>query len=149
MFVELRPNLPPAVSRRELGYTGIYSGDEFKRIIAGFDSSGMDEKWDIISDAPWLYFHRSWTGLGCYGVRFDSVGQGATVAESWINSDGHTCDEQSLDYHRKLLGFLIDAFLLRKKAQFPFPPKFRLTGLKRAAYVQVVAGHIPPMIAGE
>src|SRR2546426_12392120 len=90
---DLRPHLPPVSSRSDLGFSGAYSGDDFRRIVSGFRSSSMDEKWNIIYETPWLYFYRSWTGVGCYGVRLEPTGPGAIVSEAWVNSDVHGCDK--------------------------------------------------------
>src|SRR5439155_12706948 len=124
------PYLPLPDCRAALGFTATYDADEFGRIAAGFKSSDMDQKWDIIFDPPWLAFHRSWTGIANYGVRFESGGGQARVTDSWINNECFDCDEEALQYHRKLVGFLIDVFLLRKPSEFPFPPGLELKGLQ-------------------
>src|SRR5439155_13413579 len=90
-----------------------------------------------------LAFHRSWTGIANYGVRFESGGGQARVTDSWINNECFDCDEEALQYHRKLVGFLIDVFLLRKPSEFPFPPGLELKGLQIPAYVHMVLGALP------
>ncbi|HYR69592.1 MAG TPA: hypothetical protein VER77_06885 [Candidatus Dormibacteraeota bacterium] len=137
------PYLPLPGCRVALGFTGTYDADEFKRIVAGYKSADMDQKWDIVFDSPWLAFHRSWTGIANYGVRFESGGEQAVVTDSWINSECFACDEEALRYHRRLLGFLIDVFLLRKPSEFPFPPGLELKGLQVPAYVHMVQGYPP------
>ena|SRR5438093_13775404 len=135
--------LPLPEYRAALGFAATYNADEFERIAAGFKSSGMDQKWDIIFDPPWLAFHRSWTGIANYGVRFESGGGQARVTDSWINNECFVCDEEASRYHRRLLGFLIDAFLLRKPTEFPLPPDLKLAGLQLLAYVHMVRGYLP------
>jgi len=72
-------------------------------------------------DEGWLFFHRSWTGACIYGVRLDGSPAGVRVIDSWVNRDSDQYKCTDTEYDRKLVGFIIDAFLLGKSAQFPRP----------------------------
>jgi hypothetical protein len=55
---------------------------EFETVLNGKISRSMDEKWNIIFNDGWLYFHRSWTGKCIYKVKvekFDAVNFITTV----------------------------------------------------------------------
>ena len=133
----------------DLGLNAEYGDLEFRLISKGYLSQSMDEKWDIVYEEPWLHFHRSWTGRGVYGLRFQYADQRAVVIESWVvrgGAEGYT--EDLLSFHRDLVRFLIDAILLRKVATFRRLPG-ELVGPKRVAMAQVLVGHIPVEARGE
>ena len=129
--------------RSAIGFTATYDADEFERISAGFKSSNLDQKWNIVFDPPWLMFFGTWTGMAKYGVQFESGGGQTRVADSWVNNEGDACDEEACQYHRRLVGFLIDVFLLRKPSEFPFPPGVELEGSEIPAWVQAIRGDLP------
>lgn len=81
----------------------------------------MEDKWFIYFLDGWLYFHRSWTGACIYAVRLDGSPAGVRTTDSWVNRDPEEYQGQDLEYDRKLVSFLIDAFLLGRSAQFPLP----------------------------
>ena len=82
----------------------------------------MEDKWFIYLENDWLHFHRSWTGAYIYGLRLERVPSGFCVAESWVNRNTAQYKGNDTAYDRKLLAFLIDAFLLKKPGVvFPLP----------------------------
>lgn len=86
----------------------------------------MEDKWFIFYEEPWLYFHRSWTGVGIYGVEFEVSPQGASVAASWVSRESRQYAETRTDHDRALLKFLIDALLLGRPARFSAPEDVRV-----------------------
>ena len=146
---DLRPHLPPESRRRPLKFTATYSEDDFKHIVAGFAASDMDEKWNIIYRAPWLYFHRSWTGIGCYGVRFEPGQEGVSAVEAWVNVDVFESHPGYEEYDSELVRFLISVFLLRRSALLPVSGNRRLSGIAALAHMHVVAGVLPPLTLPE
>lgn len=147
--VDLKPHLPPESRRRPLAFTATYSEDDFKRIVAGFAASDMDEKWNIIYRAPWLYFHRSWTGIGCYGIRFEPGQEGVSAAEAWVNVDMSESGTGFEEYDSDLVRFLISVFLLRRSAPLPVPGNRPLSGIGALVHMHVVAGVVPPLTSPE
>ena len=74
-----------------------YTSEEFCRISVGCIPKGMDDHWFIFYEDPWLYLHRSWTGLCIFQVRFESVNQGHRVVEVLVNAElkqWNRCDER-------------------------------------------------------
>ncbi|HJT43390.1 MAG TPA: hypothetical protein VJ750_07815 [Rhizomicrobium sp.] len=64
-----------------------FSARQFTQIKAGHISQGMDDKWNIGFEEPWLYFCRSWTGCCIYQIRFETIESGARIVEAWVNRD--------------------------------------------------------------
>jgi len=108
-------------ARADLAFAEAYSVEDFERIKRGVIPQAMEDKWFVFYEEPWLYFHRSWTGFCIYGVRFQSSASVATPVESWVSRDISQYKETRTDYDRAMLKFLIDAFLLGRRATFPVP----------------------------
>jgi hypothetical protein len=135
-------SFPSIESRIELGVAASYSSIEFEQVTQGVTAREMEDKWDIAFDDPWLYFHRSWTGICIYGLRFERSVTGASVVESWVNRDQAQYRMTSIEYDRAMARFLIDALMLGKQAALPDPPGETLTGLTKAIYEHSIAGHV-------
>ena len=95
---------------------------ELDRLEVGYVPGAMEDKWFIYFENGWLRFHRSWTGACIYGLKVQTTSQGGQVAESWVNRDAEQYRSTDTGYDRRLVDFLIDAFLLRKaESRFPMP----------------------------
>jgi hypothetical protein len=112
-------SLPSA--RADLSFAAAYTLEEFEHIRRGVRPREMEDKWFVFFEEPWLFFHRSWTGAGIYGVRFELSDSGAVAVESWVSRDTDQYRETRTDYDRAVLTFLIDALLLKKRAVFQVP----------------------------
>jgi len=115
-------HLEAPAERENLGFEAAFSADETERILRGLLPDSMDDKWFIYFEDGWLRFHRSWTGAFIYALRLEVLSSGSRVVESWANRNPEQHRGQNAEYDRKLLRFLIDAFLLGKPASFPLPP---------------------------
>lgn len=124
--------------RTELDLSESYTHAEVARIKRGVIPEEMEDKWFIFFEEPWLYFHRSWTGEGVYGVEFRTSHHGALVVASWVGR-GTGQHMEPADYHRAMLIFLIDALLLGKPASFPMPNDLP-PGIPHGLYQHHVAG---------
>jgi hypothetical protein len=111
--------LPPPARRVDLELSHSYTSSEFDRIKQGFVPMDMDEKWFIYYEEPWLYIHRSWTGVCVYGVRFETSADGASIAESWVNRDNDQYTETSIESDRELCMFFIGTLLLGQDLEYP------------------------------
>jgi hypothetical protein len=136
--------LPLPANRIPLGFVTTYDGSEAERIRQGFIPQQVEDKWFAYCKDDWLYFHRSWTGAGIFGVRFDS--HGVRVIDSWITADPQQPVGDDLDYNRKLLGCLIDTLLLGKTCKFPIPPDLpdELAGIYQHQIIGITPATIPP-----
>ena len=63
-----------------------FSGMEFESISQGMLSNEMNEKWNVYYEMPWIYIHRSWTGVCMYAVRLVRQDQFFTVTEAYLNA---------------------------------------------------------------
>lgn len=108
--------------RENLRFEESYSATEFNLMKHGFIPAEMEDKWFIFYEQSWLYFHRSWTGAAIYGVRFELSNESAKAVESWVNREPDQYQETNTDYDKAVLTFLIEAFLLGRRASFPVPP---------------------------
>ena len=127
----------------DLGFLATYTSEEFERIKHGLLPEAMEDKWFIYYAPPWVYFHRSWTGAGFYGLCFKVTEAGASVVESWVSRDTRFYKETSVDYDRLLLTFLIDALLLGKPATYPIRASDREGTLPGARQHQMVGRAYP------
>ena len=135
-------SFPPIESRANLRLAAAYSSIEFEQVVRGVTPLEMEDKWDITFEDPWLYFHRSWTGICIYGLRFERSVMGASVVESWVNSDPAQYSTTSTEYDQAVVRFLIDTLMLGKHADLPVPPGETLTGLTKAIYEHAVVGRV-------
>lgn len=113
--------LPCPELRADLGFAEVYTPSEFDRIKRGLIPIEMEDKWFMFFEDPWLFAHRSWTGICIYAVKFESSPTAASAVESWVNRDPQQYRGTSLEHDRALLKFLIDAFLLGRQCVFPMP----------------------------
>src|SRR6476646_5417355 len=90
-----------------------YSQDEFDRLIAGVIPEVMEDKWFIFYESPWLYLHRSWTGLFVFKVRFEPVAAGMAIAEALVNHDPHQYTEIEREHDIAILRTLLDSCISR------------------------------------
>ena len=93
---------PIGAERWTLEFERAYTGEEFERLQRGVLPEEMEDKWFVFYEEPWLYLHRSWTGICCFQVRFEESAGGARIVEvltTW-----------SRDSASKLLGRLLDSW---------------------------------------
>lgn len=135
--------LPLPEARADLGFAESYTAEEFDRIRRGVIPLEMEDKWLVFYEEPWLYFHRSWTGIGIYGVRLDPSTTGAAAVESWVNRDSDQYKQTDTDYDRAILKFLLDALVLGKHATFPISTAIS-TALPDGAYQHHMVGRAYP-----
>jgi hypothetical protein len=127
-------------TRGALAYSRRFDRDEQTRIQRGLVPQQMEDKWFIFSEAPWLYFHRSWTGICIYAVRLRDEGDGcASVQEAWVNRDATQYKVTDDAHDAKVLSFLVERLLLGLPAALPLPKD--LDPAKASAFMQNVVGH--------
>jgi hypothetical protein len=56
----------PIVTPYEIKIELVFSQEQYEKIKKGLIPQEMEDKWFIFFEDDWLYFHRSWTGLGIY-----------------------------------------------------------------------------------
>ncbi|MBD2615526.1 MAG: hypothetical protein RMY62_007705 [Nostoc sp. ZfuVER08] len=95
----------------------VYSQQQFERIAAGIIPQQMEDKWFIFYEAPWLYLHRSWTGLCIFQVRFEVVGENVKIAEVQVNRDPTQYSNMDYTNDTSMLEMLLDS-LLQKRLRY-------------------------------
>jgi len=113
--------LPLPSARRPLDLQGMFSDLEAEQIREGLIPDAMEDKWFVFAEEGWVYFHRSWTGACIYWIKLDGSPAGARITESWVNTDPSQYKGLDLEFDQKMVRFLIDAFLLKRPAEFPRP----------------------------
>ena len=131
--------LPMPESRSRLPFTGAFTQEEFDRVSLGHLSRDMDDKWFIFLEGNDLYFHRSWTGICIYQVRFEKQGDTYIVVEAWVNRDESQYSMKDDNYDTALLPYLIDTLLLGKETPFPLPSSLP-KGVSKEVYHHTVVG---------
>lgn len=114
--------LPPPAERAPLGFEAQFTDVEAEQITLGLVPEQMEDKWFIYFDEGWLRFHRSWTGAYIYALKLDGSSTGVRVVDSWVNRNPDQYKASDTAYDRRLVRFLIDAFLLKRPdVSFPMP----------------------------
>jgi len=114
-------HLPAPIKTEPLGFEASFTPDEAERLMGGLVPEDMEDKWFVYFADGWLRFHRSWTGALIYCLRLENIEGGVRVTNSWVNREPSQYTEADTPYDRRLVRFLIDAFLLGKSATFPMP----------------------------
>jgi ADP-ribose pyrophosphatase YjhB (NUDIX family) len=84
--------------------------DEMARVAAGHRPQEMEDRWFVLFEHPWLYLHRSWTGLCVYQLRFGEFGGRWSVAEAWVNRDPRQYTGTDTAWDMKLVRFLLHMY---------------------------------------
>src|SRR5262245_2892281 len=111
---------PMPEKRAKLAYSRTFDDAEHARVIRGLVPEEMEDKWFVFYEAPWLWFHRSWTGIAIYGVRLE----GNDVAEAWVNRAPEEYAATDDAHDAAILGFLVDRLLLGRDVPFPVRSSF-------------------------
>lgn len=74
--------LPEARARLCVDQT--YSRTQYEWLRHGVVPREMEDRWFVFFEEPWLYLHRSWTGICVFQVKLEPHGEGARIAEAWV-----------------------------------------------------------------
>lgn len=121
-----------------LPFEARYSEGDFARLRKGLVPSAMEDKWFVYYEAPYLFFHRSWTGQPVYRIALEATGEGAVVAEALWASEWAATENADAAYQTKLLDFLISNLLLGQAKPFPRPEGLQEPA--RGAFQHHIAG---------
>ena len=110
---------PMPDARASISYGRVFDAAEHTRLTRGIVPEEMEDKWFVFYDAPWLWFHRSWTGFGIYAVKLRVTDAGSTVEEAWVNRAPEQYRETDDAYDAELLSFLVERLLLGRDVRFP------------------------------
>ncbi len=96
-----------------------FSPQEMKQIRRGLVPEQMEDKWFIYWKDDSLFFHRSWTGVCIYVVRFAVEGDSCRMIEADVNRDPKQYKETSDERDARMISYLVDVLLLHREAVFP------------------------------
>ncbi|MFH5803645.1 hypothetical protein [Alienimonas sp. DA493] len=97
----------------------MFSPQEIERIRLGLVPGQMEDKWFIYWQDDALYFHRSWTGICVYVVRFEIDGDSYRMCEADLNREPSQYSQTNDDHDAAMISYLIDVLLLEREAEFP------------------------------
>lgn len=92
---------------------------EMERIRMGLVPEQMEDKWFIYWQDDTLFFHRSWTGICAFVVRFVAEGDAHRMIEADVNRGPIQHGEPSDVRDAMMISYLIDVLLLERQATFP------------------------------
>lgn len=89
-----------------------FTEGQFSKLTKGLIPQQMEDKWFIFYENDWLYFHRSWTGLGIYKAQLLKEKDGYAIKEFWAerNQEKYSSEDDRTDIEN--FSFLIARGLL-------------------------------------
>jgi hypothetical protein len=90
-----------------LPYQATFNCEQFARLKTGLIPLEMEDKWFIYYEEPYLFLHRSWTGMPVYRLTFRGISDGAEVTEALWSKEIADRVSSSSDYEVRLLDFLV------------------------------------------
>lgn len=96
-----------------------FTDTEMSLIRDGLVPDQMEDKWFVYFEKDVLYFHRSWSGVCIYEVRFHVDSHGYRMIEADVNRDPSEYAQTNDQFDARLISYLIDVLLLRHGACFP------------------------------
>lgn len=110
---------PMPAQRAVLALGLAFSPEDIATIRLGVIPEAMEDKWFIYWSRKRLYFHRSWTGLCIYVVRFTAGRDRWTAVDALANRDRGQYLETDDERDKAMISFLIDVVLLHRSHEFP------------------------------
>lgn len=96
-----------------------FSFEEIQRIQLGVVPEAMEDKWFVYWQDDQLTFHRSWTGVCAYIVRFVPEGDAYRMVSAEVNRDATQYSATDDEYDVAMISYLIDVLLLDQMGEFP------------------------------
>ena len=96
-----------------------FSLEEMQHIRRGLVPEQMEDKWFIYWEDNTLFFHRSWTGVCIYVVRFAAQDDTYRMIEAEVNRDPEQYKVTNDERDAEMISYLVDVLLLRRGAPFP------------------------------
>jgi hypothetical protein len=140
---------PLPEGRARIAYERAFTAEEHARVIRGLVPLAMEDKWFVFHESPWLFFHRSWTGVCIYALKLRTGGGGddgesavSAVDETWVNRAPEEYRETDDAHDVAILSYLVEQLLLGRSV--PFPVRRPLDATKAALLVHHVVGRARP-----
>ncbi|OYU00774.1 MAG: hypothetical protein CFE36_13975 [Sphingomonadaceae bacterium PASS1] len=78
-------NLQLPLEREEFTVSWTFTSDVGQRMAAGFIPDTFEDRWFILMEDGWLYFHRAQTGTCIFGLKVDITTEETKVSQGWVN----------------------------------------------------------------
>jgi len=111
---------PPPEMKERLPFEATYSEEEFGLLVVGSIPQDMNDHWFVFFEEPWLYFHRSWTGIYVFAIQLEQKATRWEVTEAWASRDleerrgSIDTYPMSIEHDLAMLKLLIQALLLHR-----------------------------------
>lgn len=96
-----------------------FTADEMDLIRQGVVPEEMEDKWFVYWEDDTLFFHRSWTGICVYIVRFARECDTWRMVEAVVNRDPEQRREGRDEDDGQMISFLVDVLLLHRVGDLP------------------------------
>ena len=102
----------PIDNPKKIDFSIHFDDKQFEKLKRGLIPQQMEDKWFIFFENDWLYFHRSWTGLGLYKAQLIKEQDGYSIKEFWTerNQEKYKNEDDNTDIEN--ISFLIARGLL-------------------------------------
>jgi uncharacterized protein (DUF1810 family) len=100
--------ITPIINPQPIQLNLRFSDRHFFELKKGFIPRDMDDRWFIYYENEWLYFHRSWTGLGFYKVKLNKTDEGYSIDELWTERNNIEITHEKDLYDIETFSALID-----------------------------------------
>lgn len=99
----------PMVNPKSVEIDLQFSEKDFSKITRGYLPQAMEDKWFIYYEDGWLYFHRSWTGVGIFKAQVLYVENLYSIKEFFVESNMYGKDVTlAKESFTKLVNLLLD-----------------------------------------
>ncbi len=111
--------LPLPDERTAIDLDRRFSLEELDQIQRGIIPEEMEDKWFVYWEEDTLFFHRSWTGVCVYVVRFRCEEDGLTMIGAEVNRDSKQYRLEDIAHDAEMIPYLVNVLLLKRPAPFP------------------------------
>jgi len=78
-------NLQLPLEREEFAVSWTFTSKVGQRMAAGIIPETFEDRWFILMEENWLYFHRAHTGTCIFGLKVDITTEETKVSQGWVN----------------------------------------------------------------
>ena len=105
-------NLQAPREREEFAVSWSFPPEVGHRMTAGHIPETCEDRWFIVMEENWLYFHRSRTGTCMFGLKVDIPAGETKVNQGWVNR-GTAYISESIDKDIERVRSLINHYFCR------------------------------------
>jgi len=103
----------PIVDAKRIKIALQFTEEQYSKLKKGLIPHQMEDKWFIFFEDDWLYFHRSWTGLGIFKAQLIKDQEGYSIIEFWAERNHEYYSNEDDNSDIEAFCFLIAGGLLK------------------------------------